>query len=273
MDDQFQGQQSRLSTSLTMKENPGKVHLPMNYPIRGTTAALSDIPLWRTEMTKTGSYSRIPRYDVHVTGVTLSPNQVQYAQNSCKNLPVEIRLQDYRAVDEKFDHIVSLGMMEHVGYKNYDTYMKVIRSLLKEKGLFLLQVIGRDTSARKADPWINKYIFPDGMLPSIRQIGQAIEKKLVMEDWQNFGPHYDKTLLEWFQNFDSNWEQLKTRYDDRFYRMWKYYLLCCAGAFRSRTAHLWQIVLSKNGIPGGYEPVRVSGMKMGKETGVVSRDA
>lgn len=222
-----------------------------------------------------GSFARFAaeRYDVHVTGVTLSPNQVQYAQNSCKNLPVEIRLQDYRAVDEKFDHIVSLGMMEHVGYKNYDTYMKVIRSLLKEKGLFLLQVIGRDTSARKADPWINKYIFPDGMLPSIRQIGQAIEKKLVMEDWQNFGPHYDKTLLEWFQNFDSNWEQLKTRYDDRFYRMWKYYLLCCAGAFRSRTAHLWQIVLSKNGIPGGYEPVRVSGMKMGKETGVVSRDA
>lgn len=205
-----------------------------------------------------GSFARFAteRYDVHVTGVTLSRNQAQYAQNSCKDLPVEIRLQDYRAVDEKFDHIVSLGMMEHVGYKNYATYMKVIRNLLKEKGLFLLQVIGRDTSARKADPWISKYIFPHGMLPSIRQIGHAIEERLVMEDWQNFGPHYDKTLLAWFRNFDSNWNQLKTRYDDRFYRMWKYYLMCCAGAFRSRTAHLWQIVFSKNGIQGGYKPVR-----------------
>lgn len=196
------------------------------------------------------------KYDVHVTGVTLSKNQAAYAEEKSKGLPVEIRLQDYRDVKEKFDHIVSLGMMEHVGYKNYKTYISVIRHLLKDNGLFLLQVIGRDTSARKADPWISKYIFPHGMLPSIQQIGRALETKMVMEDWQNYGPNYDKTLLAWFKNFDTHWNQLRDRYDDRFYRMWKYYLLSCAGAFRSRTAHLWQIVLSKDGIPGGYQPIR-----------------
>jgi len=205
-----------------------------------------------------GSFAKYAaeKYDVHVTGVTLSKNQAEYAEKINKGLPVEIRLQDYRDVREKYDHIVSLGMMEHVGYKNYRTYMTVMRSLLKENGLFLLQVIGRDTSARKADPWISKYIFPHGMLPSIQQIGRALEKRMVMEDWQNYGPHYDKTLIAWFDNFDRHWDELRDRYDERFYRMWKYYLLCCAGAFRSRTAHLWQIVLSRDGIRGGYQPVR-----------------
>lgn len=206
-----------------------------------------------------GSFARYAaeKYGARVTGITISRNQAAYARKSCQNLPVEIRLQDYRELEGTFDYVVSLGMMEHVGYKNYRTYLSVVRSVLKEGGLFLLQVIGRDTSAKKADPWISKYIFPEGMIPSIRQIGRASEAKLVMEDWHNFGPYYDRTLMAWYENFEKRWPGLKENYSEEFYRMWKYYLLCTAGAFRSRTAHLWQIVFSNGGIPGGYQPVRL----------------
>lgn len=147
-------------------------------------------------------------------------------------------------------------MFEHVGYKNYPEYFRVAREHLKAGGLFLLHTIGGNYSQTHTDPWVHKYIFPNGMLPSITQIGKAIEKRFVMEDWHNFGPDYDKTLMAWFRNFDAHWPEIASRYGDTFYRMWKFYLLSCAGSFRARHIELWQIVLSKDGVPGGYESVR-----------------
>ena len=195
-------------------------------------------------------------YGVTVTGITVSKEQVEFGQKLCAGLPVKIRLQDYRDLREKFDRIVSVGMFEHVGYKNYRTYMQVVSRCLKDDGLFLLHTIGGNRSVRSVDPWIDKYIFPTGMLPSIRQLGAAIEGLFVMEDWHNFSADYDRTLMEWHHNFENHWDGLKSRYDERFYRMWEYYLLSCAGAFRARSNQLWQIVLSKRGVEGGYHPVR-----------------
>lgn len=195
-------------------------------------------------------------YGVSVVGITVSKEQVELAQENCKGLPVEIRLQDYRDVNEKFDCIVSLGMFEHVGYRNYREYFRVASRCLDENGLFLLHTIGDNQSSVSTDPWIEKYIFPNGMLPSISQIGKAIEDLFIMEDMHNFGAYYDKTLMAWYANFERNWGKLEQKYGGRFFRMWKYYLLACAGSFRARNIQLWQIVLSKKGIPGGYESIR-----------------
>lgn len=196
------------------------------------------------------------RYGVSVVGITVSKEQAELGREFCKGLPIEIRLHDYRDVREQFDHIVSVGMFEHVGYKNYGTYMKTVHDCLKDGGLFLLHTIGAQQTTIANDPWFDKYIFPNSLLPSIKQIGAAVERLFVMEDWHNFGADYDATLMEWFRNFDSGWNGRGREQDERFYRMWKYYLLSCAGAFRSRYIQVWQIVLSKNGVPGGYRSVR-----------------
>ena len=196
------------------------------------------------------------KYGAHCVGLTVSKEQAEYANARVGKLPVETRLQDYRDVDEKFDHIVSLGMFEHVGYKNYRTYMEKVHSQLSDDGLFLLHTIGGNKSVRSTEAWIGKYIFPNSMLPSAQQIAKAAEGLFVMEDWHNFGSYYDTTLMHWWKNFDSHWPELKPKYGDRFYRMWKYYLLACAGSFRARKNQLWQIVFSKNGVVGGYNSVR-----------------
>ena len=130
--------------------------------------------------------------------------------------------------------------------------MKVVFQCLKADGLFLLHTIGGNTSVNSTDPWISKYIFPNSMLPSAKQIISAAEGLLVLEDWHSFWQYYDKNLMAWHSNFTKNWNQLKDEYDERFYRMWTYYLLSCAGGFRSRRNQLWQIVFSKKGIKGGY---------------------
>ncbi len=196
------------------------------------------------------------KYGVRAVGITVSKNQAALAKEMCAGLPVEIRLQDYRELDEKFDHIVSVGMFEHVGYKNYRTFMETADKCLKEDGLFLLHTIGDSRSNVAAEPWTDKYIFPNSLIPSVRQISAAIEKIFVIEDLHNFGAYYDPTLTSWFNNFNRNWNGLKNRYDDRFYRMWKYYLLSSAGTFRARCLQVWQIVLSPKGVPGGYHPIR-----------------
>jgi cyclopropane-fatty-acyl-phospholipid synthase len=196
------------------------------------------------------------KYKVKVVGITVSKEQVDWGKTLCMGLPVEIRLQDYRDVDDKFDHIVSVGMIEHVGYKNYRTYMEVVHRCLKDDGLFLLHTIGGNTSVNSLDSWMNKYIFPNGMLPSIKQLGSAIEGLFVMEDWHNFSANYDKTLIAWHRNLGDNWGKIKSTYDERFRRMWQYYLLSCAGSFRARRNQLWQIVLSKKGVIGGYKSIR-----------------
>jgi cyclopropane-fatty-acyl-phospholipid synthase len=205
-----------------------------------------------------GSFAKFAaeNYGAKVTGVTVSAEQAQLGREQCKDLPVDIKLMDYRQLEGKFDHIVSLGMFEHVGYKNYSTFMKAVNRCLKEDGLFLLHTIGSNTSSTWTDPWIDKYIFPGSMLPSIQQIGKAIEGNFVMEDWHNFSADYDQTLLAWHANFEKHWSTLKEKYDEKFHRMWDYYLLTSAGSFRARKNQLWQIVLSKNGVRGGYDSVR-----------------
>jgi len=207
-----------------------------------------------------GSFAKYAaeRYRSRVVGVTISKEQVELGNALCTGLPVEIRLQDYRDLDEKFDRIVSLGMFEHVGPKNYKTYMKVANKCLKDDGLFLLHTIGKTDSKKTSDKWMNKYIFPNGVLPSANQITNAAKDLFVLEDWHNFGADYDKTLMAWHENFNNNWGKIKLyeNYGNRFKRMWNYYLLSCAGLFRSEKGRLWQTVFSKNGVEGGYRSVR-----------------
>ncbi|MFA6389957.1 MAG: cyclopropane fatty acyl phospholipid synthase, partial [Patescibacteria group bacterium] len=196
------------------------------------------------------------KYGVSAVGVTVSKEQAELAKKLCAGLPIEILLTDYRNITGEFDHIVSLGMFEHVGYKNYRAYFEVVARHLKDSGLFLLHTIGRNFSAKVTDAWTEKYIFPNSMLPSIKQIGEAIEGLFVMEDWHNFGTDYDKTVIAWLENFNQGWENLKEKYGERFYRMWTYWLYSSQVAFRVRKMQVWQIVLSKKGVPGGYRSIR-----------------
>ncbi len=194
-----------------------------------------------------GSFARFAaeEYGVEVVGITVSREQVALGTERCRDLPVEIRLQDYRDVNEKFDAVVSLGMFEHVGQKNYKTYMKVVERCLKDEGQCLLHTIGKFDSRPGVDPWIARYIFPNGQIPSLKHISAALEGVMLIEDVHNFGPDYDRTLMCWFQNFDAAWPELKKNYSERFYRMWKFYLHVCAGAFRARDLQLFQLVLAK----------------------------
>lgn len=198
------------------------------------------------------------KYGAEVVVYTVSKEQAELGRERTKGLPVDIRLDDYRnAKGGPYDHVVAIGLMEHVGYKNYRTFMKVMHSQLKDDGFCLVHTIGGNLTATSSDPWFDKYIFPNGMLPSVSTFGKSFEGLFVMEDWHNFGAYYDPTLMAWFENFDASWPDIKANYSERFYRMWKYYLLSMAGAFRSRQNNqLWQVVLSKNGVPGGYQSVR-----------------
>src|SRR3989344_6216459 len=202
-----------------------------------------------------GSFAKFAseKYGVKVVGVTISKEQAKLAKEICNGLNVDIRLQDYRSLNEKFDRIISIGMFEHVGVKNYKEYMRVVERCLNDDGLFLLHTIGGNKSVESTDPWISKYIFPNSMLPSIRQIAEASEGLFVMEDWHSFGNNYDKTLMRWHKNFNNFWDEIKKDYDLRFKRMWDYYLLACAGGFRCGKLRLWQIVFSKNGVKNGYK--------------------
>lgn len=192
------------------------------------------------------------RYGVSGVGVTISAEQAAWARDLCEGLPVEIRLQDYRDLDGRFDAALSIGMFEHVGVRNYRTYFEVVRRCLAEEGLFLLHSIGSNVSVRRTDPWIARYIFPNSMLPSAAQIATASEGLFVIEDWHNFGADYDRTLQAWHANAEAAWDRLDPRYDERFRRMWRYYLAGSMATFRCRRSQVWQIVLSPNGVPGGY---------------------
>jgi len=197
------------------------------------------------------------RHGVSVVGITLSQEQLSLGREHCADLAVELRLQDYRDLgDERFDAVISIGMFEHVGYKNYRRFFEIVRRCLEPGGLCLLHTIGNRISRTSTEPWIHQNIFPNSMLPSARQISTACEGQLLIEDWHNFGADYDKTLMAWWKNFEAGWEQLRPRYGDRFYRMWRCYLLTCAGSFRARRNQLWQIVLSRGGVEGGYHSIR-----------------
>ena len=181
----------------------------------------------------------------NVTAVNDSSEQLSYAREICKDLPVRFIEHDYRSIGGAYDKIVSVDMFEHVGPKNHRAFMNVAHRSLKRNGLFLLHTLGGDESGTNFDPWMNRYIFPDDVLPSLRQVAKATEGLFVIEDVQNLAPHYDKTLMAWNDRFQKAWPQLETRYDSRFKRMWEYYLLSCAGAFRARNVQLWQIVMTR----------------------------
>lgn len=193
-----------------------------------------------------GSFAKYAaeKYHAEVVGITVSQEQVTLGRELCKGLPVHIRLQDYRDLDEEYDHIVSVGMFEHVGYKNYRTFMEIVHRCLKREGRFLLHTIGGNISVTSTDPWISKYIFPNFLLPSGKQITAAAEGLFVLRDWHSFGTHYDRTLMCWHKNFTEKWDTIKDRYDTRFYRMWTYYLLSCAGSFRANRNQVWQILFT-----------------------------
>lgn len=193
-----------------------------------------------------------------VVTYNISKEQVDFGRKLCRGLPVRFELNDYRkAAEEKcqFDRVVAVGLCEHIGYKNYRSFLELAHRLLRDQGLFLLHTIGGNHSETNTDAWVDRYIFPNGMVPSISQLGAAMERLWVMEDWHNFGPDYDRTLMAWWNNFAQAWPRLRGRYSETFYRMWRYYLLSCAGTFRARKLQLWQIVLSKGDLPA-YAPVR-----------------
>ncbi|MBD8450938.1 cyclopropane fatty acyl phospholipid synthase [Serratia rubidaea] len=195
-------------------------------------------------------------YGVKVFGVTISAEQQKMAQQRCAGLDVEILLQDYRDLHQQFDRIVSVGMFEHVGPKNYDTYFSVAARNLRPDGLFLLHTIGSNQTDLNVDAWIDKYIFPNGCLPSVKHIADASEGRFVMEDWHNIGADYDRTLMAWLDNFKRAWPELDADYSERFERMFTYYLNACAGAFRSRNIQLWQVLFSPKGVEGGVRVYR-----------------
>lgn len=195
-------------------------------------------------------------YDVKVTGISISREQIEYARNRDTVGKIEWVLDDYRSLQDKYDRIVSVGMFEHVGYKNYGSFMREVRNLLNPAGLFLLHTIGANHQRKGTDPWVDKYIFPNGMLPSEENLTKAFVDLFIMEDWQNFGADYDKTLMCWAARFEEGCEQKRFKCDERTRRMFRYYLLSCAGGFRARDMQLWQVVLSPYGVPGGYVSVR-----------------
>ncbi|MBD2802669.1 cyclopropane fatty acyl phospholipid synthase [Xenorhabdus sp. M] len=195
-------------------------------------------------------------YGASVTGLTISAEQQKYAQERCKELDVTILLEDYRNLNLQFDRIVSVGMFEHVGPKNYAHYFDIVKKNLKPDGLFLLHTIGSNRDKIGVDSWISKYIFPNGKLPSIANIAKASNGKFVMEDWHNFGADYDRTLMAWYERFTASWSEIEHNYSPRFKRMFSYYLNACAGAFRARDIQLWQIMFSPKGVEHGLRVPR-----------------
>jgi cyclopropane-fatty-acyl-phospholipid synthase len=196
------------------------------------------------------------RYQVEVVGITISHQQALVARERCRDLPVTILEQDYRALEGRFDRIFSIGMFEHVGHRNYRRFMQVVRRCLADDGLFLLHTIGTDRSSAALDGWLDRYIFPNATIPSARWLTAAVEGVFVIEDWHGFGPDYDRTLMSWHQRLEQAWDSLADGLDPQTRRLWRYYLLSCAASFRVRKNQLWQLVMAPRGIPGGYVPVR-----------------
>ncbi len=197
-------------------------------------------------------------YGCRVVVYNISAEQVAYARRLCAGLPVRVEQRDYRDAAherEPFDRVAAIGLCEHIGHKNHRGLFELVRSRLRDHGLFLLHTIGSNESVTFTDPWIDRYIFPNGMVPSAAQLARAMEGLWILEDWHNFGPDYDRTLMSWWANFDRAWPRLSAAYGERFYRMWRYYLLGSAGTFRARKLQLWQLVLSKGDIDL-YRPVR-----------------
>lgn len=190
-------------------------------------------------------------YSVHVTGITVSEQQLHGAKKKAESLGLEsvtdFHYADYREMKGEYDRVVSIAMMEAVGYKNLKDYYSTISRCLKPGGIALVHTIANNRSFKTSSnaPWIIKYIFPNGFLPSMSQMAKFSEGNLVIEDVQNIGPDYDRTLLEWNQRFQqavSNGEIFKSKV---FVRMWEFYLLYCAAGFRTRSNQVYQVAYTK----------------------------
>jgi cyclopropane-fatty-acyl-phospholipid synthase len=198
------------------------------------------------------------RHGISGVGMTVSRQQLRWARKRYAHLPLEFRVEDYRVADPGvFDRVYSIGMFEHVGAGNYPLFFRRMRDFLAPDGWLLLHTIGGLTSRSIADPWISKHIFPNSVLPAAEQIASAVAGHFVIEDWHNFGADYDPTLMSWYDKFRLAWPMLRPHYDERFRRMWEFYLLTCAGFFRARQGQLWQLVLAPRGVPGGYRMPRI----------------
>ncbi len=189
-----------------------------------------------------------------VTGISLSDAQIHYATEYTRGLPVTIRRLDYRDLPDSglapFDKISIVGMIEHVGYKNYAGLLGIVHDMLKPDGLFLLHTIGNNERSTVVDPWIEKYIFRNSMAPAMSQLADASEGRFVIEDWENYGHHYVPTLQAWYERFNANWDRIRTLitarpFDERFRRMWNYYLMSSKAAFDVEHLHLWQLVMTR----------------------------
>lgn len=204
-----------------------------------------------------GALLRYAAKNYGIIGMGISPAdaQVNYANSKVGKLKIEYRQMDYRDLTGNFDRIISVGMMEHVGPKNLATFFDKCDELLKSDGLMLHHTISSNYSKLVTDPFFDKYIFPGGVLPSIGQIAHASEKKFIIEDIHNFGPDYDKTLMQWHKNINKKWSEIPN-YDDRFKRMWNYYLLASAAGFRTRNLQLLQVVFSRGTLKKPYTSIR-----------------
>jgi len=186
-----------------------------------------------------------------VKGISLSKNQINYCKKKAKELnldnQVSFELADYREVEGQYDRIYSVGMFEHVGKKFYNVFFKSINKLLKKDGLFLLHTIGVVDKPSPPNKFINKYIFPGGVCPSLSQIVKPIEKTgLIVADTETLIRHYDKTLLSWLNRFMAKKDLVKDMFDEKFVKMWSFYLASCAAAFRYRDLVVFQLQIVKN---------------------------
>jgi cyclopropane-fatty-acyl-phospholipid synthase len=192
------------------------------------------------------------RYGVSGVGVTVSAHQAQAARRLCAGLPIEIRLADYRTLDERFDRVFSIGMFEHVGPRNHATFFEVVARCLGRDGLALLQTIGTQTGRRTPDPWIERHIFPNSAIPRLDDVVAALRARFTLEDLHNFGLDYVRTLEAWRERFEAAWPRLEPRYGPAFRRVWRYYLAASIASFRTQRTHLWQLVLAPHGREGIY---------------------
>jgi cyclopropane-fatty-acyl-phospholipid synthase len=188
-------------------------------------------------------------YGASIVGYTVSREQVAWIKERYAALPIDVRHDDYRKATGQFDAVVSIGLMEHVGPKNHRAYMEQAARCLLPGGIAFIHTIGGSRARTQIDPWFEKYIFPNAVIPALGQLATSMEEILVPEDIQNIGPHYDRTLMAWWANFDAAWPRLRDKYGERFYRMWKYYLLASAAEFRARHHNLYQIVATPVGTP------------------------
>ena len=198
-------------------------------------------------------------YGARVTGLTISREQARWVHERLRGLPVQVECMDYRQFNrqggQRFDRVASIGMFEHVGHKNHEAFFGLMERSLRADGWALLHTIGKNRAGGHTDAWIDQRIFPNGALPSAGELATSAERRFVIEDWHNFGADYDRTLMAWHARFEAAWPTLARRHGQRFRRLWRYYLLSCAGTFRARSNQLWQLVLAPGGVRGGYRRI------------------